>query len=248
MMNVPIQFQYSPNSHPAAPAGYWRPGMSASELNTAARKDREAGKRVLDEHERKLDALFAETRQLTASKWGNDHHGGVPKPRLIGFRAKHGHLFGDAPAASKTSRWDAFRAKHGHLFGDAPAASKTSRWDAFRAKHGHLFGDAPAASKTPRREPPRSLESRAALAKVRLHEARIAEREAADKARRADDALAKSLEPPLPVYLLDVEPIDFIGKEPCQLEKTWSNGERRWITYEWTDFGEKALAEGRYHP
>ena len=225
MMNVPIQFQYSPNSHPAAPAGYWRPGMSASELNTAARKDREAGKRVLDEHERKLDALFAETRQLTASKWGNDHHGGVPKPRLIGFRAKHGHLFGDAPAASKTSRWDAFR-----------------------AKHGHLFGDAPAASKTPRREPPRSLESRAALAKVRLHEARIAEREAADKARRADDALAKSLEPPLPVYLLDVEPIDFIGKEPCQLEKTWSNGERRWITYEWTDFGEKALAEGRYHP
>lgn len=225
MMNVPVQFQYSPNSHPAAPAGYWRPGMSASELNTAARKDREAGKRVLDEHERKLDALFAETRQLTASKWGNDHHGGVPKPRLIGFRAQHGHLFEDMPAVSKTPRWDAFR-----------------------AKHGHLFGDAPAASKTPRREPPRSLESRAALAKVRLHEARIAEREASAASRRADDALAKSLEPPLPVYLLDVEPIDFIGKEPCQLEKTWSNGERRWITYEWTDFGKQALAEGRYHP
>lgn len=223
MMNVPVQFQYSPNSHPASPAGYWKPGMSASELNTAARKDREAGKRVLDEHERKLDALFAETRQLTASKWGTDHHGGVPKPRLIGFRAKHGHLFGDAPTASKTPRRDAFHARHGHLF--------------------ELARKPPA---TPRREPPRSLAARAVLAKVRLHEARIAEREAADKARRADAALAKSLEPPLPVYLLDVEPIDFIGKEPCQLEKTWSNGERRWITYEWTDFGEKALAEGRY--
>lgn len=209
MMNVPVQFQYSPNSQPAAPAGYWRPGMSASELNTAARKDREAGKRVLDEHERKLDALFAETRQLTASKWGTDHHGGVPKPRLIGA--------------------------HGKLA-------------AVRAKSPHLFGDAPAASKTPRREPPRSLAARAMLAKVRLHEARIAEREASAASRRADDALAASLEPPLPVYLLDVEPIDFIGKEPCQLEKTWSNGERRWITYEWTNFGEQALAEGRYHP
>lgn len=225
MMNVPTQFQYSPNAKPAAPAGYWKPGMSASQLNTAARKDRAAGKRVLDEHERKLDALLAETRQLTASKWGTDHHGGVPKPRLIGFRAKHGHLFGDAPTASKTPRRDAFHARYGHLF--------------------ELARKPPA---TPRREPPRSLESRAALAKVRLHEARIAEREAADKARRADDALAKSLEPPLPVYLLDVEPIDFIGKEPCQLEKTWSNGERRWITYEWTNFGEQALAEGRYHP
>ena len=225
MMNVPVQFQYSPNSQPAAPAGYWRPGMSASELNTAARKDREAGKRVLDEHERKLDALFAETRQLTASKWGTAHHGGVPKPRLIGFRAKHGHLFGDAPTASKTPRRDAFHARHGHLF--------------------ELARKPPA---TPRREPPRSLESRAALAKVRLHEARIAEREATATSRRAEAALAKSLEPPLPVYLLDVEPIDFIGKEPCQLEKTWSNGERRWITYEWTDFGEQALAEGRYHP
>lgn len=230
MMSVPVQFQYSPNSHPASPAGYWRPGMSASELNAAARKDREAGKRVLDEHERKLDALFAETRQLTASKWGTDHHGGVPKPRLIGA---HGKLA-------------TVRAKSPHLFGGTKAP--TPKLDAFRAKHGRLFGDAPTASKTPRREPPRSLAARAALAKVRLHEARIAEREAAATSHRAEAALAKSLEPPLPAYLLDVEPIDFIGKEPCQLEKTWSNGERRWITYEWTNFGEKALAEGRYHP
>ena len=223
MMNVPIQFQYSPNSHPAAPAGYWRPGMSASELNTAARKDREAGKRVLDEHERKLDALFAETRQLTASKWGNDHHGGVPKPRLIGFRAKHGHLFGDAPTASKTPRRDAFHARHGHLF--------------------ELARKPPA---TPRREPPRSLESRAALAKVRLYEARIAEREAADKARRADDALAKSLEPPPKVWLLDVEPCRYVGGEVHEIEQTWGDGDRIWTTRTLTVFGEQALMEGRY--
>ena len=204
--------------------------MSASQLNAAARKDREASEWVLDEYERKLDALFAETRQLTVGKWGTDHHGGVPKPRLIGARGKLA----------------AVRATHPHLFRDIK--TPTPKLDAFRAKHGHLFRDAPTASKTPRREPPRSPASRALLAKVRLHEARIAEREATATSRRADDALAKSMEPPLPVYLLDVEPIDFIGKEPCQLEKTWSNGERRWITYEWTDFGEKALAEGRYHP
>lgn len=200
MMNVPVQFQYSPNSQPAAPAGYWKPGMSASELNTAARKDREAGKRVLDEHERKLDALLAETRQLTASKWGTDHHGGVPKPRLIGFRAKHGHLFGDAPTASKT----------------------------------------------PRREPPRSLASRAALAKVRLHEARIAEREASAASRRADDALAKSLEPPPKVWLLDVEPCRYVGGEVHEIEQTWGDGDRIWTTRTLTVFGEQALMEGRY--
>ena len=223
MMDIPAPFRWSPNS--AQLANYRRPGMTGAQLNVAAKSAAKVRARALVEYERRIDALLAETQQVSASKWGTDHHGGVPKPRLIGFRAKHGHLFGDAPTASKTPRRDAFHARHGHLF--------------------ELARKPPA---TPRREPPRSLESRAALAKVRLHEARIAEREAADKARRADDALAKSMEPPLPVYLLDVEPIDFIGKEPCQLEKTWSNGERRWITYEWTDFGEKALAEGRYHP
>ena len=228
MMNVPVQFQYSPNSQPAAPAGYWKPGMSASELNTAARKDREAGKRVLDEHERKLDALLAETRQLTASKWGTAHHGGVPKPRLIGA---HGKLA-------------AVRAKSPHLFGGTKVP--TPKLDAFRAKHGHLFGDAPTASKTPRREPPRSLASRAALAKVRLHEARIAEREAADKARRADDALAKSLEPPPKVWLLDVEPCRYVGGEVHEIEQTWGDGDRIWTTRTLTVFGEQALMEGRY--
>ena len=228
MMDVPAPFRWSPNS--AQLANYRRPGMTGAQLNVAAKSAAKVRARALVEYERRIDVLLAETQQVSASKWGSDDHGGVPKPRLIGA---HGKLA-------------AVRATHPHLFRDIK--TPTLKLDAFRAKHGHLFRDAPTASKTPRREPPRSPASRALLAKVRLHEARIAEREAADKARRADDALAKSLEPPLPVYLLDVEPIDFIGKEPCQLEKTWSNGERRWITYEWTDFGEQALAEGRYHP
>lgn len=224
-MDVPLQFRLSPG---AQPVSYRRPGMNSTQLNARARADRKARVEALAEHDRKIDALFAEARQLTEGKWGTDHHHGVPKPRLIGA---HGKLA-------------AVRAKSPHLFGDI--RTPTPKLDAFRAKHGHLFGDAPTASKTPRREPPRSLASRALLAKVALQEARITEREAAATSRRAEAALAKSLEPPLPVYLLDVEPIDFIGKEPCQLEKTWSNGERRWITYEWTAFGESTLAEGRY--
>ena len=221
MMDVPAPFRWSPNS--AQLANYRRPGMTGAQLNVAAKSAAKVRARALVEYERRIDALLAETQQVSASKWGNDHHGGVPKPRLIGFRAKHGHLFGDAPTASKTPRRDAFHARHGHLF--------------------ELARKPPA---TPRREPPRSLESRAALAKVRLYEARIAEREAADKARRADDALAKSLEPPPKVWLLDVEPCRYVGGEVHEIEQTWGDGDRIWTTRTLTVFGEQALMEGRY--
>jgi len=202
--------------------------MTGAQLNVAAKSAAKVRARALVEYERRIDALLAETQQVSASKWGTDHHGGVPKPRLIGA---HGKLA-------------AVRAKSPHLFGGTKVP--TPKLDAFRAKHGHLFGDAPTASKTPRREPPRSLASRAALAKVRLHEARIAEREAADKARRADDALAKSLEPPPKVWLLDVEPCRYVGGEVHEIEQTWGDGDRIWTTRTLTVFGEQALMEGRY--
>jgi hypothetical protein len=197
--------------------------MTGAQLNVAAKSAAKVRARALVEYERRIDALLAETQQVSASKWGNDHHGGVPKPRLIGFRAKHGHLFGDAPTASKTPRRDAFHARHGHLF--------------------ELARKPPA---TPRCEPPRSLESRAALAKVRLHEARIAEREASAASRRADDALAKSLEPPPKVWLLDIEPCRYVGGEVHEIEQTWGDGDRIWTTRTLTVFGEQALMEGRY--
>jgi hypothetical protein len=221
MMDVPAPFRWSPNS--AQLANYRRPGMTGAQLNVAAKSAAKVRARALVEYERRIDALLAETQQVSASKWGNDHHGGVPKPRLIGFRAKHGHLFGDAPTASKTPRRDAFHARHGHLF--------------------ELARKPPA---TPRCEPPRSLESRAALAKVRLHEARIAEREASAASRRADDALAKSLEPPPKVWLLDIEPCRYVGGEVHEIEQTWGDGDRIWTTRTLTVFGEQALMEGRY--
>ncbi|HRW67576.1 MAG TPA: hypothetical protein P5032_17910 [Candidatus Competibacter sp.] len=226
MMDIPAPFRWSPNS--AQLANYRRPGMTGAQLNVAAKSAAKVRARALVEYERRIDALLAETQQVSASKWGTDHHGGVPKPRLIGA---HGKLA-------------AVRAKSPHLFGGTKVP--TPKLDAFRAKHGHLFGDAPTASKTPRREPPRSLASRAALAKVRLHEARIAEREAADKARRADDALAKSLEPPPKVWLLDVEPCRYVGGEVHEIEQTWGDGDRIWTTRTLTVFGEQALMEGRY--
>lgn len=204
MMDIPAPFRWSPNS--AQLANYRRPGMTGAQLNVAAKSAAKVRARALVEYERRIDALFAETQQVSASKWGTDHHGGVPKPRLIGA---HGKLA-------------AVRATHPHLFGGTKAP--TPKLDAFRAKHGHLFGDAPTASKTPRREPPRSLASRAALAKVRLHEARIAEREAADKARRADDALAKSLEPPPKVWLLDVEPCRYVGGKCTKSSRRGATG------------------------
>ena len=226
MMDIPAPFRWSPNS--AQLANYRRPGMTGAQLNVAAKSAAKVRARALVEYERRIDALLAETQQVSASKWGTDHHGGVPKPRLIGA---HGKLA-------------AVRAKSPHLFGGTKVP--TPKLDAFRAKHGHLFGDAPTASKTPRREPPRSLASRAALAKVRLHEARIAEREAADKSRRADDALAKSLEPPPKVWLLDVEPCRYVGGEVHEIEQTWGDGDRIWTTRTLTVFGEQALMEGRY--
>ena len=226
MMDIPAPFRWSPNS--AQLANYRRPGMTGAQLNVAAKSAAKVRARALVEYERRIDALLAETQQVSASKWGTDHHGGVPKPRLIGT---HGKLA-------------AVRAKSPHLFGGTKAP--TPKLDAFRAKHGHLFGDAPTASKTPRREPPRSLASRAALAKVRLHEARIAEREATATSRRAEAALAKSLEPPPKVWLLDVEPCRYVDGEVHEIEQTWGDGDRIWTTRTLTVFGEKALMDGRY--
>ncbi|HPE74191.1 hypothetical protein E4P82_05635 [Candidatus Competibacter phosphatis] len=208
MMDIPIEFQWSLHAaQPTAPFNYLRAGMSARQLNAAAKTARLAKEREHARWSRELEAAGKEAVQL----------------------AQIAHL------KRPGQPWDP----------DKLMARQATRVNVLRHKVG-LASTPPLPGTTlRRREPPRSPESRAVLAKVRLFEARIAEREAAATSRRAEAALAASREPPPKAWLVGVEPFDFIGKEPCQLKLTWGNGERMWTTHERTEFGERILAEGR---
>ncbi len=205
------QLHYSPTaSKPVAPFTYLRPGMTAQQLNAAARADRAAKDREQERFSRALLAAGAEAVRL----------------------AQVAHLKRpDRP-------WDP-DAEYERLVARNTSRAKVLRHEA------RLASTPPLPSPTPRRAPVRSLASAAVLAKVAACDARIAEREAAATARRAEAALAKSLEPPPKAWLVGFEPCDFIGKEPRRLKMTWGDGERMWTTYEWTAFGEQQLAEGR---
>lgn len=141
---------------------YLRPGMTAQQLNAAARADRAAKDREQERFSRALLAAGAEAVRL----------------------AQVAHL------KRPGQPWDP-DAEYERL-----VARNTSRAKVLR--HEARFASTPPLpSPTPRRAPVRSLASAAVLAKVAACEARIAEREAAAVARRAEAALAKSLEPPL---------------------------------------------------
>lgn len=207
-----IQFQYSTSaatpsaSTPTAPFSYLRAGMTARQLNAAARAERAAKAR---EHERFSRALLA---------------AGAEAVRL----ATVAHL-------KRPGRpWDP----------DAEYERLTARAKLIR-REASLASILPPPGAAPRRAPPRSLASRALLARVALFEARLRERAADATARRAEAALAASREPPPKAWLVEVEPFDFIGKEPCQLKMTWHDGQRMWTTTERTAFGEQLLAERR---
>lgn len=68
------------------PTGYYRRGMTARQLNVAARQYREARDREMARSERAMLAVMEEARRLTASR--TDTRPGGDKPRLAAARVK----------------------------------------------------------------------------------------------------------------------------------------------------------------
>ena len=109
------------NPYGQPPAGYYRRGMTACELNAAAKARRVEKEREWDRTNRQYDRLFRETRFLTAMRFGDPR----AKPILNAYRAKAEAIFGKSQTAAKPRQ-------------DSPPKSKTPRLDAYRAKFAKL--------------------------------------------------------------------------------------------------------------
>lgn len=92
------------------PTGYYRKGMTARQLNVAARQHREAREREFDRSARQLLAVSAEAVRLTRAKWGG-------KPKLEAARAKLRLIQSKQPTTappaprSRTPNLDKYRAR-----------------------------------------------------------------------------------------------------------------------------------------